>query len=278
VVNLEQVNDELYRLPPDQFTATRDQRASEAKQRGDRATASAIKKLRRPSASAWLANLLVRERRDEIEMLLDLGAALRDAQDRLAGGELRDLARRRQEVIGSLSAEAHDLAERLHHPVSESAVADLRATLLAALSDATLADELRRGSLSSALHYSGTGFEYEGARVAEQLGSDKPRSASGAEKNKPDTRERSEAKKRAEQELTAAVARVDEASKVVRGLDLRLERLRKKIGYHERTLEELREEERGTLQLRKEEQRRLRAAAVARERAERNVSRIQGNR
>ena len=56
---------------PSEFTSRRDALAAEARRAGDRALAAEVKKLRRPTTGAWLANLLVRQRRDEVAQLLD---------------------------------------------------------------------------------------------------------------------------------------------------------------------------------------------------------------
>ncbi|GGN80963.1 hypothetical protein GCM10011579_067060 [Streptomyces albiflavescens] len=72
-------------LPPEDFTAARDARAAAARSAGDRALAEKIHTLRRPSSSAWAANLLVRGRPDEIEPMLQLGKALRQAHHDLDG-------------------------------------------------------------------------------------------------------------------------------------------------------------------------------------------------
>ncbi|MGA3220105.1 MAG: hypothetical protein ABSE77_13685 [Acidimicrobiales bacterium] len=87
------VADELYGLAPADFIAGRDARAAEARHSGDRELADAVKKLRRPSGGAWLANLLVRQRHEQVLDFLDLGAALRDAQARLAHDDLRKLSK-----------------------------------------------------------------------------------------------------------------------------------------------------------------------------------------
>ena len=72
------VADELYGLPAGEFTAARDRLAAD--DQAERATGRSprpIKKLRRPTATAWCANQLVRQRADEVAQLLDAGAALR---------------------------------------------------------------------------------------------------------------------------------------------------------------------------------------------------------
>ena len=65
--------DELYRERPEDFVATRDELVKELRADGDRDGAERLKKLRRPTATAWLINrvaldspeLLERVRRGE---------------------------------------------------------------------------------------------------------------------------------------------------------------------------------------------------------------------
>ena len=65
-VDLDEVADELYALPPDEFIPARKAREDEAKADGDKALAKEINALPKPSTAAWVCNLLVREARDEI--------------------------------------------------------------------------------------------------------------------------------------------------------------------------------------------------------------------
>ena len=148
----------LYGLPPEEFTVARDQRAAQARKAGDRDLAAAIKKLRRPTASAALANRLVRERRDQVAELLGLGAAMRDAQAHLAGEELRRLSQEGQQAVTALSREAVRLARDAGQTVSEVMGRELEQTLHAALADPAASDALRAGCLSTALRYSGFGL------------------------------------------------------------------------------------------------------------------------
>ena len=70
-MNLEQVADELYALAPAAFTAARDEQAGQARASGDADLAGEIKKLRRPTVSAWLVNLLAREDGGQMDELLE---------------------------------------------------------------------------------------------------------------------------------------------------------------------------------------------------------------
>jgi hypothetical protein len=156
-IDLDTVADELYGALPSEFTSRRDALAGEARRAGDRALAAEIKKLRRPTMGAWLANLLVRERRDEVARLLDLGSALRQAQATLATGDLRRLSQERHRLLTDLEQEAGRLADRHGQAVSGAVAQELSDTLEAATADPDAADALRAGRLTTGLHYSGLG-------------------------------------------------------------------------------------------------------------------------
>jgi hypothetical protein len=158
LMDLSEVIDELYRLPPTEFTARRAHLTSQARGEGNRSLAESISKLRKPTSGAWLANLLVRERRDEVEAALGLGQALREAQAKLAGDELRGLAKQRHDHIDTLCRLAHQLAEGHAHKTAESSIAELQRTLEAATADEDMARALRSGMLTAALHYTGLGL------------------------------------------------------------------------------------------------------------------------
>ena len=84
-MDLESVADELYAAAPEDFMALRTQRVADAKDDGDKALAKEIGTLRRPTKSGWLVNLLARQAPDELQSLIDLGEALREAQQQQIG-------------------------------------------------------------------------------------------------------------------------------------------------------------------------------------------------
>jgi hypothetical protein len=163
-VDVEAVADELYGLSPSEFTHERDGRVADARKAGDRDTADAIKKLRRPSAGAWMANRLVREHGGEVERFLALAEQLREAQARLEGDSLRRLSREGRDAVAALVRDASTLARSDGLAVSASALEDLEATLDAALADPVAGEALRAGRLTSALRYSGLGLSSPAAR------------------------------------------------------------------------------------------------------------------
>jgi hypothetical protein len=156
-VNLDSAADNLYALTPDEFTSARSTCEKQAKSDGDRALAAAIHKLRRPSASAWLANQLSRQHVEELSELLELGEAMRAATSQLRGSTLRELSKQRQQIVHALTALARRSALDAGHRVSDSAARELEQTLHAALADPIAADELSAGRLTRALASDGFG-------------------------------------------------------------------------------------------------------------------------
>jgi hypothetical protein len=157
VESIEDVAQRLYGLLPEDFTSARDLAAREARASGDRATAKAISGLRRPSLAAWLVNALMRHRPAEVEQLLTLGEALRSAQFGLAGDEMRQLSRQRQQLIAAVGRQARALARELGHPVSDDVGQEVEATLGAAMADPEVAEAVRSGRLTSPTSYAGLG-------------------------------------------------------------------------------------------------------------------------
>jgi hypothetical protein len=147
---------DLYALPPEQFIAARDEAVKQAKAAGDRRLAAEIGKLRRPTVAAWVVNRLAQERPEMVEELLDLGEALRSAQRNLRGDELRELSLQRRALVSALAREAVGLARREHRR-DNLPVAEVEATLTAALADPEVAEMVRTGQLTRTVEYTGFG-------------------------------------------------------------------------------------------------------------------------
>ncbi len=156
-MDLDEVADELYAVPPEDFIALRTARQDDAKADGDRTLAKEIGALPKPSAAAWACNVLVRERRAEIEGLVELGDLLRQAQENLAGDQLRALDVQRRQLLNALSRQARALANDRGHPVSTAVASQVEETLRAAMSDTEAGRALLTGRLTSPMSYSGMG-------------------------------------------------------------------------------------------------------------------------
>jgi len=165
-ISVANVADELYGLSPAEFTAARDERARAARAAGQRDEAAAIKKLARPTASAWLVNQLTRAAPEEIARLVAVGTALEEAQRRLAGERLRELSSERRQVMNELLPHATEIARQAGQPASAATMGEVRATLEAALADAGARAAVRSGRLTKALAYAGLGEVDVSAAVA----------------------------------------------------------------------------------------------------------------
>ncbi len=157
-MDLDEVADELYGLPPGEFVAARTEAARRARTAGDRALAGGIGALGRPSTAAWACNALVRDRPDEIAGLVELGDLLREAQESLAGDELRALGTQRSRLLAALTRQARVLAARLGHPISDAVAGQVEQTLRAALADPAAGEALLAGRLTGPLSYQGMGL------------------------------------------------------------------------------------------------------------------------
>jgi hypothetical protein len=205
---VEQAADELYGLPPAEFTRARDARVKGLRKEDSQA-ADAIKALRKPSVAAWALNQLARRRSKELDGLLAAGEDLRSAQEELlAGGDraaFQEAATKERELVAELSAEAATLASEAGQSGTglQEKVAD---TLHAAALDPETADELRAGRLVREREAIGGFGAMAGppsaGKAPPKRPSKKPKAAS-----KPD---RSSGREDAEHRQRLAAARTDE--------------------------------------------------------------------
>ena len=154
---LDDIADELYSGPPSDFIAHRDAAAKAARSDGDRDLAKQITELRKPTVSAWLMNLLVRDDPGFADQVVALGEGLRDAERSLDGPALRELTTQRRALVRSLTARARKLAQPSGQRIGDSVTQELDATLTAALADPQVAREVTSGRLTAAREYAGFG-------------------------------------------------------------------------------------------------------------------------
>ena len=148
---------ELYALLPAEFIAARGARVKEAKASGDSGLAALIGRLPKPSAAAWAVNMLARSGAAELEELLRLGAALRNAQTELDPARLRELGQQRPHLLAAAVGKADEIAAGLGVRLSSAATSEVTGTLRAALGDLDAAAAVRSGLLVRAL--SGDGVD-----------------------------------------------------------------------------------------------------------------------
>ncbi|WP_317447198.1 hypothetical protein [Streptomyces collinus] len=150
-MELDAVADELYGLPPADFTTARDTQAKAARAAGNRELADEIGRLRRPTLAAWASNLLVRERPAEVRALLQLGEGLRQAHHDLDGERLRELSVRQHQLTFALARQAAQLTAQAGRSIGEAARQDVQDTLQAVLADPEAAEEWAAGRLTKPL-------------------------------------------------------------------------------------------------------------------------------
>ncbi|MED7923439.1 hypothetical protein SMD20_04325 [Nonomuraea sp. LP-02] len=222
-MDLDEVADRLYALPPPEFTAARTAEARAAKDAGDARLAREIAKLRKPTVSAAAINRVARAHPGEVAELLEVGERLRAAWQEQDPGALAELTRRRGEVTGRLGRLVRQEGE-----LSGAAAAEVEQTLDAAVVDAGAAEQVRRGRLARPLAYSGfapapTPRErpVKKTRPGEQAGGKKKpapeqgQRAGGKRKPAPED-EAAAARTREEDEATAARTREEEEAAAAR--------------------------------------------------------------
>lgn len=155
-MGLAAVADRLYALTPAEFIGARNDATAEAKRAGDTELAAAIKRLPKPSSSAWLVNALARQH-GRLDDLFDLGAALRAAQQAMDGDQLRQLSRQRHRAIRDQLAAAAGIAEDAGSRLADAIGREVAATLEAAVVDEQAAHAVRSGLMVRAL--TSTGFD-----------------------------------------------------------------------------------------------------------------------
>ncbi|HEU5418893.1 MAG TPA: hypothetical protein VFV41_14480 [Streptosporangiaceae bacterium] len=146
---------ELYASDPDVFIARRRELVAHAREAGDKAAAQRIAGLHKPTRSAWLVNQLCRAEPQAADQLSGLGEELQAAQDSLDGAAIRDLSRRRRELLDELTRQVFGIAGLRQPP---AALRDeVTGTLGAAMSDPGVAADLRAGTLTRAVQRAGLG-------------------------------------------------------------------------------------------------------------------------
>lgn len=213
------IADDLYALPQEDFTPARDAKAKELK--ADKELAAAVRRLKKPSVAAWVVNLFVRREAEQVEQVIGVGLALREAQEGMDGAELRALTKQRRQLTSAVTQQARSLAKDEGVKVTQAVADQVEATLTAAMLDPACAKAVRSGLLTAALSATGVDAVDVAAAVAlpEALGFAATPS-SGVPPAPPELHvvpDDGTARKRAEAEtaLAAAQETVDEAESVL---------------------------------------------------------------
>jgi hypothetical protein len=187
--------DRFFGLPPEEFTAARDELAKRLAGEGRSEESRSVKSLRRPTVAAWAVNQLARRRPAELEELLKAGASLRRAQRKVLSGvrsaDFREASEERRRMVTRLVRLAEEVLEEAGRGSAAAAEA-VRSTLEAASLDDQAAELVRQGRLSKELPPPASFGAVEGLGLVpappEPEAAPKPRARRGAERQEEERR------------------------------------------------------------------------------------------
>ena len=206
---MDEITDRLYALPLEEFTPARNQAERELRQAGEREQADRVKALRKPTVAAGAVNRLVRNHRSKVEAFLDTAARLRDAQ--FAGkGDLGAAAQAEQVALDELV---------------ELGGESVRASLQAAAVDDEIASELLAAQLVR---------EHEPAGFGTLLAHAEPTAAGSTAKARSGNRRTAA---RARPDDSGARARLKEARKILRAVEVEEQQAQQHLAQARRALE-----------------------------------------
>jgi hypothetical protein len=145
--------DDLYRSHPSEFVAARDELAKKLREGGEREDADRVKKLRRPSAAAWLLNLVALARPKALKEFAKASGDLEKAQTRALEGKdegaakWRAAAAREREAAEAVIDAAEKAASDAGHPATKQALDLVDGTLRAAAAHPELRERVVAGRL-----------------------------------------------------------------------------------------------------------------------------------
>lgn len=154
--DLERELDRLYGLPLAEFTPARNELARLLKTGDDEEAATEIRALAKPSLAAWVINQLSRREPKAVGELLDAGAALRTAQERLLrrsgdAASLRDAMAREREAVERLVRRTPKLLEDAGRAATPPMLERITRTLQTAAVDEEGRRLLKTGRLTAEL-------------------------------------------------------------------------------------------------------------------------------
>ncbi len=228
--------DELYGVPPKDFSSARNAKAAALKAAGNAADAQTVRRLSKPSPFLWAANQLARLDPERVAHFVDVVHRVRRSQL----SDPRTAAEGMQAIrteLQALTSRATEILAGAGYRVPTAGAARISNTVLGAAVDAALVDDLRHGRLAAEL--AAPGFEVlAGIEPGRKLQLLRGGKASGRQ---PDAAEAKHAQDQAErarhaQEADARrrdaaerAAAADRAAEEVRELEHRLAEARRKL-------------------------------------------------
>ena len=157
-VDLDRAGDGLYALPLEDFVPARNELAKRLRKDGDKEGAADVAARRKPTLVAWAVDQLAHTRRREVDLLLDAGKRLVDAQQAsLSKGGRTELDAAQASLRKSVATLTDAAGKVLGGRASASTLTRVSETLRAAATGAEGRELLARGCLVEEL--SDTGWD-----------------------------------------------------------------------------------------------------------------------
>jgi hypothetical protein len=202
---------DLLSVPLADFTRARNELARSLLDQGRKDEADEVKKLKKPSISAWATNQLARKKPDQVRQLIETQRRLQEGVDAKL---MRDVSTARRKIVASLLASAREILTETGSPASSSTLAKVEQTLLSATSDEEL-ETLEQGRLTGDLVSPGfdaiEGFDLLASEPPKEDKRSMKRAEELAQAASAAEREAAEARAEAER-LTDAVAETRKAA------------------------------------------------------------------
>jgi DNA repair exonuclease SbcCD ATPase subunit len=143
--------DDLFKLPPGEFTAARNALAAKLKKSGHDDEATTVKMLPKPPASAWAVNQVYWRHRKPFDQLLAAGETFRTAQAAQLAGKSADLRApldARRQALSELSKIAADLLRGAGYTATPDTMRRVNTTLEALATYGSHPDAPQAGRLT----------------------------------------------------------------------------------------------------------------------------------
>lgn len=148
---------ELYSGNLEDFVAARTALARVATESGDRAVATQIKKLRKPTRGGWLLNLLAAGDAELVGRIRQLGAEMATAHRDADAEALRRLTTERGRLLRTVGGRLAELGTAHGWQPTQAALAEATETLQAALADPELGERIAAGAMVATVRAAGFG-------------------------------------------------------------------------------------------------------------------------
>jgi len=231
-VTLDEALDELYGAALDEFVAERKRLAKKV----DGEEAKRLAALKKPNVAAWVLNQLARRERRDVDLLLDAGHRLRQAQAGVLRGaekeSFEDARRKESDALKRLTKAAERLLRDARGTASASTLTQVNESLRAAAITEQGRELLARGRFTEPLR--ATGFEaFAGIDVPQ------PKKRAAPKPNTEERREAAAALRKLEQQLHAAEREAEQAEARARAARGQVDALAEEVDAATRRLKKL---------------------------------------